>query len=856
MSFLYNILPEYTRNTDTTVDYNVTGEVKILEEFLSSVDVEIFDVISDSIREILSFRDINNIKDEYLPYFAYMLGYEWSTQLSLDLQKEILINILDIYKRKGTKFSFHFGLYKIDPTISIYEPYRNIFELNKSYINYGFDIYNRWRYKLTDAKKIITDSSNNMYAINDNILIKLDIDGNKLWEKEFTDSNIIDIDINLVDIKKDNIYILTKNINTNICYLTHINTDGNIIYQTNYNIIKCMCITPDNNIYLAINDNDNDYIIKLDGNTGNVININDDIRYYISNLTYLNINSMLCNENYLYVIGNAFKDDNKSNTIIKIFKHNDDNDTLVELHEYIYSYDYLNDSITNIKYDNNENLYIVINNKKLIRINIEDFSKNIIKNDIDIYYLDICRFKSRNYLLVSTNNSIRILDINNVTELYSIKTITDANFILGNLTNNVLYYIDKDIISKNYYNMIDGDFLTSRDYYSNGVIVVRTKNMSDAVKDIIKMVLPAGWKLLIEGTSGLYYSFHDKTGHKDNEDLFNFLDEYRKKYIDFYINSDILSNFENTETENNKMQYYSGVQYHSRGHMNIVMLGKTFILDTNSSLFSVFNLNLYAESANNLYTGFRNPLHYAQVFNKQSIHETNDNVIHGLYFVLPVPNNVKMIEMLVVGAGGGSSDLIELADGNSISVGGGAGEIIKSVYYINTDNIDPTLSYNHLIVAEAGYGGIINNDGENSIINILHPVTNEILHTVTALGGKCPDTFDNTKTYMSGGFDYDDIGHGSDIYSIAENWSDIYKLITVYNSHNTNGDNTMYLTKDDVANTINTAGSSSYDIGLGFKYSNNKVGSGGCYAVKTLDENLDYIAGKGGNGYIKIIMHY
>ena len=50
------------------------------------------------------------------------------------MQKDILKNILDIYKRKGTKFSFHFGLYKLDPSISIYEPYRDIFTLNKCYI--------------------------------------------------------------------------------------------------------------------------------------------------------------------------------------------------------------------------------------------------------------------------------------------------------------------------------------------------------------------------------------------------------------------------------------------------------------------------------------------------------------------------------------------------------------------------------------------------------------------------------------------------------------------------------------------------------------------------------------------------
>lgn len=132
MAFLYNILPEYTRTTDTLTDRNITGEVKVLEEYLNIVDKEVFDIISNSIREILDFRDVYKMKSEYLPYFAYLLGYCWNSYVDDSVQRQIVAGILQLYKRKGTKFSFHFTLYSLDPNIEIYEPYKDIFILNKS----------------------------------------------------------------------------------------------------------------------------------------------------------------------------------------------------------------------------------------------------------------------------------------------------------------------------------------------------------------------------------------------------------------------------------------------------------------------------------------------------------------------------------------------------------------------------------------------------------------------------------------------------------------------------------------------------------------------------------------------------
>lgn len=135
MAFLYSILPEYTKNNDILTDVNARGTVKVLEEYLNVIDENIFDIVSDSVMEILSYTSITNIRDEYLPYLAFFLGYKWNDNLDVAFQRNLLINIIELYKRKGTKFSFNFNLYQLDPDIELYEPYKDIFVLNKS----GFD---------------------------------------------------------------------------------------------------------------------------------------------------------------------------------------------------------------------------------------------------------------------------------------------------------------------------------------------------------------------------------------------------------------------------------------------------------------------------------------------------------------------------------------------------------------------------------------------------------------------------------------------------------------------------------------------------------------------------------------------
>ena len=132
MSFLYDIIADYEKSYDTVTDNGSAGTVTTLYGYLSSFDEVLFSQVSASLNEILTFGSIDDISDEYIHYLAYMLGYEWNFDLDYDLQRNLLKGILEVYKRKGTKFAFHFNLYRLDPSVQLYEPYKDLFIVDKS----------------------------------------------------------------------------------------------------------------------------------------------------------------------------------------------------------------------------------------------------------------------------------------------------------------------------------------------------------------------------------------------------------------------------------------------------------------------------------------------------------------------------------------------------------------------------------------------------------------------------------------------------------------------------------------------------------------------------------------------------
>lgn len=135
--FLYNVISDYSKENDIFVDTGTAGKITTLKGYLDSLDEVIFEAISTALSEILTMNSIDYVSDEYIPYLAYFLGYNWNFNLSFDIQRTLLKSILQIYKRKGTKFAVHFNLYQLDPNVSLYEPYKDLFILDKS--KYGED---------------------------------------------------------------------------------------------------------------------------------------------------------------------------------------------------------------------------------------------------------------------------------------------------------------------------------------------------------------------------------------------------------------------------------------------------------------------------------------------------------------------------------------------------------------------------------------------------------------------------------------------------------------------------------------------------------------------------------------------
>lgn len=139
-NFLYKSIPEYSKEIldilrDVRTDGENVIEVKPLEEYLDNIDTLTFESIRKYIKNILTLNDIDSISQEYLPYLAYILGHVWNPDLDVEYQRFILKSIIQLHKRKGTRFHIHYNLSYFDPKVQIDEPYKKIFILNKSLLD-------------------------------------------------------------------------------------------------------------------------------------------------------------------------------------------------------------------------------------------------------------------------------------------------------------------------------------------------------------------------------------------------------------------------------------------------------------------------------------------------------------------------------------------------------------------------------------------------------------------------------------------------------------------------------------------------------------------------------------------------
>lgn len=202
MSFLYNILPNYTKSISTKTDTNITGTVNTLEEYLKVYDTEIFGMAASAITELLTFKDVNLIDEKYLPYYAYLLGYEWNNAIDSNIQRNFIINIIDLYKRKGTFFSLNYLLHQIDQTVTMYEPEVDRFIINQSKLSGSS------KYEDIEVIKFIT-TLREYVIITKHGLYTSDL--TEFWEKRLDVDGLKEIIVNLefeeyVTFNSDNIY--------------------------------------------------------------------------------------------------------------------------------------------------------------------------------------------------------------------------------------------------------------------------------------------------------------------------------------------------------------------------------------------------------------------------------------------------------------------------------------------------------------------------------------------------------------------------------------------------------------------------------------------------------------------------
>jgi len=171
--FLYKSVSEYSREIldilrDSRVIDGVAVDIKPLEEYLDNIDTLTFESIREHIKGILTLNDIDKVSKEYLPYLAYTVGYIWNNELDVEYQRFLLKNIVQLYKRKGTRFHIHYNLSYFDPNVQIEENYKKIFILNKSLLNsdhrfassdYSWGVYTvKSDYDAETVKKIIDET--------------------------------------------------------------------------------------------------------------------------------------------------------------------------------------------------------------------------------------------------------------------------------------------------------------------------------------------------------------------------------------------------------------------------------------------------------------------------------------------------------------------------------------------------------------------------------------------------------------------------------------------------------------------------------------------------------------------------
>lgn len=96
--YLYNLLPEVYRFEDAKPTINF-----VLKRYLESLASGGFQPLFEELLKLCDLWDIEKCPTEILPLIGKLLGYEYIEEIDAEVQRKILANISELYKRKGTK---------------------------------------------------------------------------------------------------------------------------------------------------------------------------------------------------------------------------------------------------------------------------------------------------------------------------------------------------------------------------------------------------------------------------------------------------------------------------------------------------------------------------------------------------------------------------------------------------------------------------------------------------------------------------------------------------------------------------------------------------------------------------------
>ena len=100
---LYERLPEVYRREDARKDINFT-----LKRYLEALDEGGVQLVFSELLSLYDILEVDKCPPEVLPLLSKMLGYNYIEEVDVETQRKIIANLIELYKRKGTKSVINF----------------------------------------------------------------------------------------------------------------------------------------------------------------------------------------------------------------------------------------------------------------------------------------------------------------------------------------------------------------------------------------------------------------------------------------------------------------------------------------------------------------------------------------------------------------------------------------------------------------------------------------------------------------------------------------------------------------------------------------------------------------------------